>query len=150
MPMVEIPHKDYYEGILQLRNHSKKLLDWVLKKIRDDDRAAVTKMKKVTGGLDLYITSQKYLRILGKKLKERFVGEYKETRTLHTQEKTSGKGLYRVTILFREWPYTVGDEITLKGETLKILSLGNQIRVQNIETGKKFFIKPEDLKKARP
>lgn len=147
--MAEIPHAKYFEGIMQLRDCPKEIIDWVLQQTEKDDKAAITKIKKVRGGLDLYFTSQKYMRTLGKRLRETYPGEYKQTRTLHTISKKTGKPVYRVTAMFRPYPCRAGDTIEYKGEQYKVLSCGNQIRIQNAKTGKKESIKQEELKYAR-
>src|SRR3989344_277638 len=108
--MVFVPHSEYFEGVLQLPNPSEELIDFVISTVKKDDRAAITKIVQEPGGPDYYITDQKYLQILGKKLRARFAGEFKMTSTLHTQRK-DGKKLYRITILFRQYSFTAGDMV---------------------------------------
>jgi len=146
--MIEIPHHNYYEGIMQLRDCDKEVVEWVKQRTKKDARALITKEKKVRGGIDLYFTSQKYLRTIGKKLSETFAGEYKTTRTLHTRSRT-GKDLYRVTVLFRQYPFKKGDKLKYVDEEYEVLSFGNQVYVKNLNTGKKSHIKLEDLKTAK-
>lgn len=146
MTDVYCPSPNYYEGILQLRGDHTEVLDWVLNTVKKDQRAYITKAKKVKGGIDLYITSQRYLRSLGKKIKQTFVGEFKETRTLHTRDKNSQKELYRITILFRPYPIKKGEKIKYKGEEYELVNFSNQIKIKNIKTGKTKYIKQEELK----
>ena len=147
--MLELPHPKYFEGILQLRDCKPEVQEWVLEQNRKDKRNIITKAKKVRGGVDLYFSSQKYLRSLGKRLHENLEGEYKQTRTLHTVSKKTGKPLYRVTVMFRQYPFSKGDVVRYKGDKYQVLSCGNQIRVQNTETGKKRLIKTEEIKYVR-
>lgn len=135
--MIEIPHKAYFEGILQLRNPSKELIAYVKKKVEEDQKALITQEKKVTGGWDLYFSSQRYLRALGKKLSDVFTGEVKYSRSLHTVSKSTGKPLYRVTVLFKLYPFKKGDEFTVSDEVWVIKRIENKIHVQNKKTGKK-------------
>lgn len=146
--MIYLPRPDYFEGILQLRDCSQEIVDWVCETTEKDGKAAITKDKKVKGGRDLYFSSQKYLKALGKKLKERFPGIMKTSATLHTKSKT-GEDLYRVTILFRFLPFKKGDVIELKGEEVEILTIGKHARVKNVNTGKKENISLEEIARAR-
>lgn len=130
---------------MQLRSPSEELIKYVFDTVKKDNRAAVTKEKQVKGGVDYYLSSQKYLQILGKKIKERFSGEYKLTSTLHTERK-DGKKLYRITILFREYPFKVGDIVIVDGEEQKVLRIGNnQVAIQNIVTHKKDRVPPDRI-----
>ena len=98
-------HPEYFEGILQLRNCTNKLVDWVINKIKKDNKAKIAKVKKVKDRIDLYISDQHYLRNLGKKIKENFNGVLKVSRKLFTQERITSKLLYRVTVLFKQIQY---------------------------------------------
>lgn len=140
-------HAKYFEGILQLRNPSEELLAYVYKTMDQDDQAWISQAKKVRGGIDLYLSSQKYLRKLGKKLKERFSGALKTSRKLFTIQKGTGKTLYRVNVLFRLYPFNAGDIIQMSGEAYKVLRIENQITVQHIKSGKKEQIKPEEIER---
>ena len=142
--MVNIPHSNYFEGVLQLRNPSQRLLDYVIDTVQEDDRAAITKIKKVKNGFDYYLTSQKYLQILGKKLKKNFSGQYKLTSTLHTQKK-SGEKLYRITILFREYDFKVGDTIEIKGDEYVVVQITTKILCKDARSGKKMWFTPEEI-----
>lgn len=136
---------NYFEGILQLRNYTKELIHWVQKKIKKDKKARIAKIKKTKNGIDLYISDQHYLQNLGKKIKQSFNGILKTSKKLHTQERTTSKLLYRVTVLFKQIPYRKGDTIEHKGETYQITHINAQITAKNIRTGKKEKIKIEEL-----
>jgi NMD protein affecting ribosome stability and mRNA decay len=140
-------HVKYFEGILQLRNPSEELLKYVYRTIDRDNRAWIGQEKKVRGGIDLYLSSQKYIRTLGKKLKERFPGDLKTSRKLFTVQRGTGKRLYRVNVLFRLYPFKVGSDIEMSGEKYKVLRIENQITVQNIKSGKKEKIKPDEIER---
>ncbi|MBD3361398.1 hypothetical protein GF358_01250 [Candidatus Woesearchaeota archaeon] len=140
-------HSKYFEGILQLRNPSEELINYVYKRIDKDNQAWISQEKKVRGGIDLYLSSQKYLRQLGKKLKERFPGSLKTSRKLFTVQRGTGKKLYRVTVLFRLYPFKVGGIIEISGEKYKVLKIDKQVTVQNLKSGKKEQIKPEEIER---
>ncbi len=143
-----LPHKGYFEGILQLRNPTTELVEWVYRTTAKDDRAFIVKDDPVPGGVDLKFSSQQYLRILGRKLKEHFSGVLKVTATLHTVSKT-GKALYRVTVLFRLLPFKSGNIIKYKGNPYRVLLIGEtKVQLQDPHSGKKQWIALADLEKS--
>ena len=134
--MIKLPHAKYFQGILQLRNPSKELIDFVRRTVTRDQRALIVREKKVRNGVDMYLSSQKYLRALGKKLPKVFPGEMKMTRTLHTVSK-EGKQLFRVTVLFRLLKFKKGDILNVDDEQLEILRIDARVMTKNVKTGKK-------------
>lgn len=137
--------KDYFEGILQIRNGSEEMLMWVHDRIKKEGKAAVAKEKRVRNGVDLYITDQHYLQNLGRKLRERFQGILKTSKRLHTTDKMTSKLLYRVTVLFKPFPFKRGDIITFHGEQVEIVRLANRVTVKDIKSGQKKEVDPELL-----
>ena len=93
--------QSYYEAIIQIRPATKEILDFIKKKIEERKGVFVSKMEELKTGVDLYVSDQRFARALSKQLKRTFRGEVKLTRKLHTVSKSSGKKLYRVTVLFR-------------------------------------------------
>ncbi len=138
--------KDYFEGVLQIRGGSPELLSWVHKTISADGRARVAKEKKVKNGVDVYISDQHYLQNLGRQLKHKFAGILKVSKRLHTTDKMTSKLLYRVTVLFKILPYKRGDIVTLYGEQVEVLNIGNKARVRDIRSGAKRDVDLEDLR----
>ena len=141
--------KDHFEGILQIRDPTDELLDWIRKRIHSQQRATIAKEKKVTNGVDLYISSQHYLQNLGKQLKEKFGGVLKVSMRLHTVDRMTSRQLYRVTVLFQPVPFKRGDIVTLHGEKVEILRIGKKAQVKNIATGKKSEISLEILMRSK-
>jgi NMD protein affecting ribosome stability and mRNA decay len=139
---------DYFEGILQIRNGSKELLAWIHHKIAADGKARVAKEKKVRNGTDLYISDQHYLQNLGRKIKEKFSGILKVSKRLHTVDKMTSKHLYRVTVLFKTLPFKRGDIVTVHGEQMEILSIGQKAQVKHIKSGAKKEIDLETLSRT--
>ena len=93
-------NQSYYEAIIQLRPADKKVIDFVRSQIKER-KAFISKEEILKTGVDIYMSDQRFARSLSKKLKVKFCGEVKLTRKLHTVSKSSGKKLYRVTVLFR-------------------------------------------------
>jgi len=138
-------HKDYFEGILQLRNPNNEVINFIKSQIKKRSNIFITKEQKVNNGIDFYITSQKYLQSLGKKLKNSFRGELKISSKLHTKNKLTSKNVYRVNVLFRLAKCNPGDILDFKGDKIKVLKLGKKILAKEIKTGKKLNINYQDL-----
>ena len=141
---MKLPRADYYQGILQLRDVNEEILSFVRNQIKKREDATVTKTVKFDNGVDLYITSQKFIRMLGKKLKESFGGELKISSKLHTKSR-QGKDLFRVNVLFKLSKYKKGDIVLVRGDRVRLISIGKKIFARNLKTGKKVTIRSNDL-----
>jgi len=142
---LKLARPNYYQGILQLRDVNHEITDFVHNQIKKRNDVAVTKTVRYPNGLDLYLTSQKFITILGKKLRESFGGELKVSSKLHTRNR-QGQDLYRVNALFRLSKYKKGDVIrTRSGEQVRLIQVGKKIFGKSIKTGKKITIKSSDL-----
>ena len=140
----KLARPNYYQGILQLRDVNDEIYDFVYNLLSKREDVAVTKTVKYPNGMDLYITSQKFITIMGKKLKESFGGELKVTSRLHTRSRT-GKDLFRVTALYRPSKYKRGDIIVVRGDKVKLLQFRRMIFALDLKTGKRVNIRREDL-----
>jgi len=144
---LKLPHAGYFEGILQVRDSDEAMIDTIHAIVKRDQRAIVTKVKKVPQGWDLYFSSQHYLRALAKKLSNEFGGIIKVTATLHTVSKT-GKELYRITALWRPIPFKKGDIVNVLGEQWRVISVTNQVHIQHVASGQKKWVKLRDIRTA--
>ena len=144
--MIKIRHSraNYYQGILQLRDVNEEIISFVYNQIRKRDDVAIAKTIKFPNGLDLYITSQRFIRMLGKKLRDSFGGELKISSKLHSRSK-EGKELHRVNVFFRLSKYKRGDIVEVRGDKVKLISMGKNIFARNLKTGKKTRIRSSDL-----
>ena len=138
-------NKDYFEGILQMRNIGNEVVDFAIKEINKTGDVYVANLKKVTNGIDLYISRQKFLRSLGNKLQNQFGGQLIVSRKLHTRSRMTGRDLYRVNVLFRLPYFKKGDTIVYKGEKIRIISMHKKVFAKDIKTGKKLNINYKDL-----
>ena len=143
-PKPKFARSNYFQGILQLRDVNEEIYSFVHNQLKKRADVAVTKTANYENGKDLYLTSQKFIRIIGKKLKESFGGELKLSSKLHTKSKT-GKDLYRVNALYRPLKYKRGDLVSVRGDEVKILQVGRRIFARDLKTGKKIRIRIEDL-----
>lgn len=94
-------HVDYYEAIIQLRPDDEKLMSFAEREVDMDKKVWISKKLRVKGGVDYYISSNRFARGLGRKIKKRFNGVLKESKKLYGRDKLRSKDLYRVTVCFR-------------------------------------------------
>lgn len=127
----------YYEGILQLRNPTKELIDFVRWDVKRKGDVSVAKQVKVVNGIDFYISDQRYTLGLGRRLQRQFKGELKTSKKLYSMDRFTGKRIYRVTVLFRLPKFKKGDIVKWKGKKIRIRFLGKKVSGVELETGKK-------------
>lgn len=142
---METKHKNYYEGILQLRNIGNEVVEFAIKEIEKNENAHMAKMKKVANGVDIYMSPQKFLRNLGNKLQSRFGGQLILSTKLHTKSRVTSKDIYRVNMLFRIPNFKKGDVIVYKGDKIKIIAVHKKVFAKDIKTGKKLNISFKDM-----
>ena len=91
---------NYFQSILQLRPVNEEVLKFVEKQLKDNN-IKIGKEVKRKEGLDLYLSNQRFTISLVKKLKRRFKGEMKISRSIFTKSRMTSKDVYRVTVLFK-------------------------------------------------
>jgi len=138
-------NKDYFEGILQLRNVDDEVVNFALKEIEKNENTNIAKIKMVTNGVDIYLAPQKILRSLGNKLQHHFGGQLIVSRKLHTRSRVTSKDLYRINLLFRVPNFKKEDIIEYKGDKIKIIAVHKKVFAKDIKTGKKLNISFKDL-----
>jgi len=140
-------HKDYYEGILQLRDTNNEIVNFVKRQVAKRIDVDISKVVKVINGIDMYFTSQRYLKALGKKLQKHFKGEMKISSKLYTRNRITSKEVHRVNVLFKPAKFKVGDIVKYKGSKLKIVKLGNKVACKYLDTGKSITLNYSSLSK---
>ncbi|MEK7173111.1 MAG: NMD3-related protein [Patescibacteria group bacterium] len=135
-----IHNKDYFEGILQLRDVSDEVVEFAVKEIERNESSSIAKIKKVTNGVDVYISPQTLLRSLGNKLQNRFGGQLMVSTKLHTRNRVTSRDLYRVNLLFRPPKFKKGDIIEYKGDKIKVINIHKKVFAKDVKTGKKLNI----------
>lgn len=138
-------HKDYYEGVLQLRNPNEKVIEFIRKALSEEKTVFITKETQVTDGIDLYFTSQRFLQCMGRMLKRHFPGELVLSPKIHTKNRQTSKDVYRVNVLFRLSRHNVNDVLSYRGERIKITNLGGKVYAKSLDSGKKMSINYKDL-----
>ncbi len=139
-------HSEYYEAILQLREVTDEVIDFVDKEIKKKN-IFVAKIKKVTNGHDYYLGNGNLTKNLGKTLQEKYGGEFVVTATLFTRKE--GRPVYRLTVLFRAMPFKKGDLVEYHDETYNVIMSGKKVMLQQAKTGKKVQVWHKDIGKVK-
>ena len=93
-------HSNYFEAVIQLRPYDLEVHTLVRKWVEKDD-AFISREVKVKGGVDIYISSYKVAKKIGKRLSRTFEGILKVSYTLFGLDNQRSKNLYRTTVLFK-------------------------------------------------
>ncbi len=130
----------YYEGILQLRNPSLQIIDFIKSQLCKEE-VHVTKEVYVPEGVDLYVTSRKFLRTLATRLKAQFGGTASLTARLHTRDRQTQKDVYRVALLYRAPLLKKGDVVAFEQYLVKIKNVSTFVTGVDIKIGKQLSFK---------
>ena len=126
----------YYEAVIQLRADNRDLKEGEIEKAEEivnrtlnkqykkDKLAYVPQVAKLKEGNDYYIGSLKSAKKVVEHLKEEFGGKIKESPRLISEDKSTGKGLYRIWISLRLPKFEVSFEKELNN-TLREMGLKN-------------------------
>ena len=96
---------NYYEAIIQLRPYDDKVFLFIQKELKNKKSVDVfiSKVEELKTGIDIYLSSQKFARSLGERLKRQFKGwKLTITRKIFACNRLTSKTLYRATVLFRK------------------------------------------------
>ena len=135
----------YFEGILQLRNPNSLVMEFINRQMENKKGVFISKEVKLTNGVDLYFSSQRFLSNLGHKLQKTFGGELKINSSLHTRNHLTSKDLYRVNVYFRLPTVKKGDIVKIRGEEFEIIGIGKKVIGKSLETNKKVRLEYGDL-----
>ena len=121
----------YYEGIMQIRGDEdeiNKVADFLMKEVKKASSRGVyiNKEAKVKGGYDFYLTSQKYLQQVAKKLYQKFGGEFNISSKLFTRNRQTSKEVYRVNALLRLPDFKQGDILKIRNKLIKIHNIAGK------------------------
>ena len=138
-------HDEYFEGTLQLRNDNQELIDAGVKIFDKKGDVKIANIKKLKTGVDIYVSSQRFLRTLGNKLQAQFGGQLILSRKLHTRHHLRSRDLYRINVLLRLPDFKKGDIIDYKGEEVEVMGMAKRVLIKNIKTGKKQSVSYDDV-----
>lgn len=138
----------YYEAVIQLRADNRELTKEeisladdigyeTLNKLFQKSRMAYLAQRvELKEGIDYYIGSQKAARKLVSALRKQLGGTTKESPRLISQDKSTGKGLYRTWISIRLPEYHIDDFIEYEHNIAQVKTIDdNKILATNLETG---------------
>lgn len=144
----------YYEAVIQLRADSRELNKTeienaeeiinrtILKQSKKDKLAYIPQVARPKEGRDYYVGSLKSAKKVAEHLKDELGGTIKESPRLISEDKSTGKGLYRIWISFRLPKFEINDFVKYKDTFAKVIAIdGNRIQVENLENYEKIVIK---------
>ncbi|MBI4448750.1 hypothetical protein HY641_01850 [Candidatus Woesearchaeota archaeon] len=145
---MQAKHPDYFEGCLQLRNPNPDLIAYVQRQLRENPDVHIAKEIPQPDGVDLWMSSNKFLLKLGKGLAEAYNGDLKVTNRLHTKNRLTSRDVYRMTVYFKRASFKRGDEVDLRGTRMRVLGGGKRIRLQEVQSGKKHELTFAEVQEA--
>ena len=98
-------HEKYYEAVIQLRNPSPELINLINNQLRKSPDAFISTIIPLKDGFDIYISSQRFARNLGNKMKKAFKNsELKISRKIVTRNRQTSRDVYRAAVFFKLHP----------------------------------------------
>ena len=148
----------YYESVVQFRADKREIkaeeyakADEIVertlnKQAKSDKLAYCPQIAKLKEGYDYYIGSFKTGKKVAENLKEEFGGTIKESPRLISEDKSTGKGLYRVWISIRIPEFEVNDFVKFEDKIMQVTSIGkNSVVCTDISSNKKHNIPMKSL-----
>lgn len=148
----------YYESVIQFRADKREIKAeeyakadeiverTLIKQYKSDKLAYCPQIAKPKEGYDYYIGSLKSGRKVAEALKEEFGGIVKESPRLISEDKSTGKGLYRIWISVRIPEFETGDFIKFEDKILYVNSIAkNSLVGEDISTNKKYNIPMKNM-----
>lgn len=143
---------NYFEGFLQLRDCSKEVLAFA-REVMDKDGCGVAKEERLKGrkgSIDFWVSSNKTLQKLARQLPNEFTGIVRSSSTLHTRDNQTSKELYRGTVLFKQIPFSIGDDVNYRGDEYLLVSVhGERVELKDMKTGRRKSVKGEEIYQLR-
>ena len=149
----------YYETVVQFRadNREIKAEEYekadeivertLIKQSKSDKLAYCPQIAKLKEGYDYYIGSFKSGHKVAEALKEEFGGIIKESPRLISEDKSTGKGLYRVWISVRIPEFELDDFIKFEDKIMQVKAISkNSVMGEDISTNKKHNIPMKNIK----
>ncbi|MCQ2738030.1 MAG: hypothetical protein MJ224_05435 [archaeon] len=144
----------YYEAVIQLRADSRELTKeeianaeeiisrTIEKQAKKDKLAYIPQIAKPKEGRDYYVGSLKSAKKVAEHLKEELGGTIKESPRLISEDKSTGKGLYRIWISVRLPKFEINDFVKYNKVLAEVIAIdGNRIQIKNLENYENIVIK---------
>ncbi len=152
----------YYESVIQFRADTREIKSEEYEKADEvvartlDKQAKVDKLAycpqiaKLKEGYDYYIGSLKTGRKVAEALKEEFGGVIKESPRLISEDKSTGKGLYRIWISVRIPEFEINDIVEYENKIIQVSDIDkNRVVGTDIKTNKKHNIPMKSLENIK-
>lgn len=129
---------DYYEAVLQFRGTSdpKRLVD----------KEFISGIKRVQGGIDINVTSSRYARQIGLRLRRKGFFVKESAKLIGRRD---GKDIYRVYISIKSPRFEVGDFLEYRRKIVQVLEIGKIVMCKDILNRKKLSLPLPVLKNAK-
>jgi nonsense-mediated mRNA decay protein 3 len=144
----------YYESVVQFRADERELTESEYKESDEivdktlanryykDKLAYLVQKAKLKEGIDYYIGSYKSGKKIAIAIQEEFGGIIKESPRLISQDKSTGKGLYRIWISIRLPRFKKGDFIRYQDKNSEVLAIdGKRILINDLATQEQIAVK---------
>ncbi|WP_458454116.1 60S ribosomal export protein NMD3 [Methanobrevibacter sp.] len=148
----------YYESVIQFRADNREIKTeeydkadeiverTLIKQSKKDKLAYCPQIARLKEGHDYYIGSFKSGKKVAEALTEEFGGVIKESPRLISEDKSTGKGLYRIWISVRIPEFEVDDFVKYEDKIIKITSIGkNSVVGTDISANKKHNIPNKNI-----
>ncbi len=148
----------YYESVIQFRADKREIKSeeyektneivekTILKQSKVDKLAYCPHIAKLKEGYDYYIGSLKTGRKIAENLREEFGGTVKESPRLISEDKSTGKGLYRIWISVRIPEFETGDIVEYDNKIIQIKDIRkNRAIGYDIKSNKKYNLSLKNI-----
>jgi len=135
----------YFEGILQIRNASDEIYNFIQNDLSKNKSKGVHVTKEIIidnlgRDRDYYYTDKRYLNIISGKLRQHFGALVKHNAQLFSIDWETSKNLYRLNVLVEFPKYNKNDVIKIDEQLYKIISMDEKVHVVNLETNTKTLL----------
>jgi nonsense-mediated mRNA decay protein 3 len=157
-PICSKMQSGYYETVVQFRADNREIKPeeyakadeiverTLVKQAKSDKLAYCPQIAKLKEGYDYYIGSFKSGHKVAEALKEEFGGIIKESPRLISEDKSTGKGLYRVWISIRIPEFEIDDFIKFEDKIMQVKSITkNSVFGVDISTNKRHNIPMKNM-----
>ena len=142
---------EYFEGILQLRNVSESILNYVSNYTKKNN-IFVSKQVKAKKGIDLYISDQRKVQQLAHHLQKNFGGTLRISPSVFSRDRQTSKDIHRVNVYYEAPEYSVGDVIKTGNKLVHVTGIRKNILGEDLKTGSHVSvdIKDKDYEILKP
>ncbi|MBD3204065.1 hypothetical protein GF327_07235 [Candidatus Woesearchaeota archaeon] len=117
----------YSEGMLQLRNPRKEIIDFIQSKVKKNRDFSIVEKNPVKAGLNIKFNSKKLLFKLGQELEKRFGGTLKTSSSLTGLNTETSKKFYTLSVYYEPYKFSKGDVIKTDKKLIQVTKPGKQV-----------------------